>query len=154
MKRARKTKKRKAKHPGRRRFVICAGWVTGALVFLGITVYVAISGSIGAGLAGESRPVRVMECETRSGGKGGDQIWCAVRPVEAGDAGGLGEPMVHFGRQPGKTADVARTPWGEWVEVEPDLLSRAGLLLFPAIPLLASGVCAWLAVGALRPSEF
>lgn len=61
--------------------------------------------------------------------------------MEAGGAaGGPGEPTVRFGRQPGRTADVARAPWGEWVAVEHDLASKAGLMLLPAIPLMSSRV--------------
>ncbi|MFE7461063.1 hypothetical protein [Streptomyces sp. NPDC057554] len=154
MKRTRKRKKGKAKHPNHRRFAKCGGLATLALLFLGATVYLAVTGSVSAGLIGESHPVRVMECEKRSS-RGGNTDWCTVRPVERGDAaGGLGEPTVKFNVQPGKTADVARTPWGEWVVVEHDLLLKAAALLFPVIPLLGSGVLAWTAVGALRPSEF
>jgi len=141
--------------PSLQRFASCAGFATVTLLLLGATVYLAVVGSVTVGLIGESHPVRVTECEKRPGGRGGDQIWCSVRPMEAGGAvGGPGEPTVRFGRQPGRTADVARAPWGEWVAMEHDLASRAGLMLLPAIPLMSSGICAWAAVRAVRPSEF
>lgn len=123
------------------------GYSVIALLSVGLAVWVAISGLAGLDLLGNSAQVRIAECHREGGGRGGSHAVCSGPQL---DTAPVRTVKVQYDGHEGETVRVARTPWGGCVPVDTGLVSWGIAVLFPLVPLAATGIAGALTVREVR----
>ncbi|MFH8738836.1 MULTISPECIES: hypothetical protein [unclassified Streptomyces] len=106
--------------------VAVATWSLIALLPMGATAWSGAQGLVRLGLAGDEVRVRLSQCQSEGGSRGGSYVECSGRP--AGDES-TDTVKVRYDSRSGEVVSAGTTPWGNLEVIDTSFTSRGTAVL-------------------------
>lgn len=123
-----------------------AGYCTLTLMAVAATVWALMSGLARLDLVGDAAQVRIVECHSKGGGRGGSYSVCSG-PEVGNEAHTL---KIRYDGREGEVVKAVRTPWGSYTPVDRSFVSWGVNVLTPVLPILAGAVTGALTLREVR----
>ncbi|MFF6780153.1 hypothetical protein [Streptomyces sp. NPDC012510] len=130
---------------GRRPAVVGYGLIT--LLCAAATWWAVTTGLARLDLLEDVVRVRITECHMEGGGRGGSRIVCSGPQL---DTTATRTVTVSYDGRKGEVIRAVRKPWGGYEAVDRSLVSWGVAVLFPVLPLCATGGAGALTVREVR----
>ncbi|MEW2463398.1 hypothetical protein AB0919_00015 [Streptomyces sp. NPDC046994] len=129
---------------GRKRAI--AGHCALTLLAATATAWAVITGLARLDVLGDAVQVRITECHSEGGGRGGSHSVCSG-PQVGNEAHTL---KISYDGHEGEIVRAVRTPWGGYEPVDSGFVSRGISVLMPVLPLIGTAVAGAFAVREVR----
>ncbi|OCC11623.1 hypothetical protein [Streptomyces sp. PTY087I2] len=123
-----------------------AGYCTLTLMAAAATAWALMSGLARLDLVGDVVQVRIVECHSKGGGRGGSYSVCSG-PQVGNEAHTL---KIRYDGREGEIVKAVRTPWGGYTPVDRSFVSWGVHVLMPVLPILGGAVTGALALREVR----
>ncbi|WP_203233211.1 hypothetical protein [Streptomyces sp. Tue 6075] len=123
-----------------------AGYCTLTLMAAAATVWALMSGLARLDLLGDAVQVRIVECHSEGGGRGGSHSVCSG-PQVGNEAHTL---KIRYDGREGEVVKAVRTPWSGYTPVDRSFVSWGVHVLTPVLPILGGAVTGALTLREVR----
>ncbi|GAB2929670.1 MULTISPECIES: hypothetical protein [unclassified Streptomyces] len=123
-----------------------AAYCTLTLMAAAATAWVLMRGLARLDLVGDAVQVRIMECHSEGGGRGGSYSVCSG-PQVGNETYTL---KIRYDGREGEIVKAVRTPWGGYEPVDRSFVSWGIHVLMPVLPILGGSVTGAFAVREVR----
>lgn len=123
-----------------------AGYCTLTLMAAAATAWVLMSGLAQLNLVGDTVQVRIRECHSEGGGRGGSHSVCSG-PQVGNETHTL---KIRYDGREGEIVKAVRTPWGGYKPVDRSFVSWGINVLTPVLPILGGAVTGALTLREVR----